>query len=84
MDRNLKMPIEEVDASELWEAYNSVRAESYCPRCGKRLGPQKTIGERWQILSPGVRAIAVAGMVSSNLAPPAWSKNGPQGSHQCL
>jgi hypothetical protein len=53
MDRNLKMPIEEVDASELWEAYNSVRAESYCPRCGKRLAPED-YGERRQILSPGV------------------------------
>jgi len=46
------MPIEEAEASELWEAYDSVCAESYCPRCGKRLGPQKTMGSDGKYYHP--------------------------------
>ena len=46
------MPIGEVDASELWDAYNSVRAESYCPKCGGRLGPQKTMGSDGKYYHP--------------------------------
>ena len=43
MDHNLKMPIEEVDASELWEAYNSVRRVPAARNVASG-SPQKTMG----------------------------------------
>jgi hypothetical protein len=78
------MPIEEADASEVWEAYNSVRAESYCPRCGKRLGPQKTMGSGWQITITRSASDCCRGDGELHSGATAGLKDRPQGTHHSL
>ena len=83
MDRNLKMPIEEVDASELWEAYNSVR-RVLLPAIWPAARPQKTMGSGWQIAITRSASDCCRGDGELHSGATAGLKDRPQGTHHSL